>query len=94
MLGCCWWNCCSSETLLLVSIALMFQCCFLQRARNTEQTACPRVFLTGAHYSAESTEARQIKCLALGHDILMQPRIGPSISVYRNCILTFAADLP
>ena len=37
----------------------------------------------GTHFTAESTEAMQIKCLAQGHDILM-PEFAPSASVSRN----------
>ena len=38
----------------------------------------------GTHFISESTEAMQIKCLAQGHNILMQPALEPSIAVFRN----------
>ena len=37
----------------------------------------------GEHFTAESTEAMRIKCLAQGHNILM-PGFVPSTSVSRN----------
>ena len=37
----------------------------------------------GTHFTGESTEAMQIKCLAQGHNILM-PGYKPSTSVSRN----------
>ena len=32
--------------------------------------------MSDAHFTAESTEAMCIKCLAQGHDVLMQPGFG------------------
>ena len=37
----------------------------------------------GTHFTAESTEAMRIKCLAQGHNILM-PEFEPSTPVSRN----------
>ena len=37
----------------------------------------------GTHFTAESTEAMPIKCLAQGHNILM-PGLEPSTPVSRN----------
>ena len=52
-----------------------------------------RVFQPGAHDTAELTEAMQIKCLAQGHNILMEPRIEPSISVFRNGLLNLTTNM-
>ena len=41
---------------------------FLQRAHSTEQAPLTRVFPSGTHLSAESTEAMWIECLAQGHN--------------------------
>ena len=40
-----------------------------------------RLSSSGNHFTAESTEAMRIKCLAQGHSILMP---GSSTSVFRN----------
>ena len=50
-----------------------FKCYFLRIAHSIEQTPFMRVFPPGTHLSAESTEAMRIKCLAQGHNKLMQP---------------------
>ena len=44
---------------------------FHQRAHSTEQSHFTTVFSSGTHFTDESTETMQIKCLAYGHDILM-----------------------
>ena len=40
-----------------------------------------KVFQRGTNFTAESTEAMRIKCLAQGHNILMQPCLN-SRSIY------------
>ena len=42
------------------------------------------VFQPRTHFTAESTEAMRIKCLAHGHNILMQTGFNLLISVSRN----------
>ena len=42
---------------------IRFKCYFLRKAHSTEQTPFNRVFKFGAHFTAESTEAMQSKCL-------------------------------
>ena len=69
-------------------------CYFLRRAHSTEQTPFTRVFPSGTHYSVETTKTTQIKCLPQGHNILMQQRIEPSISVFRNRLLAIVTNLP
>ena len=64
--------------------ALIFKCYFLRKVHITEQTPFPRIFPSFIHLSAESPEAMQIKRFAQGHNILTQPRFGPSIAVSRN----------
>ena len=64
--------------------ALIFKCYFLRRAHSTEQTPLMMVFTSFAHFTTESTEAMQIKCLAQGHNILMKPEFEPPIAVSRN----------
>ena len=44
------------------------KCYFLRRAHSTEQTPATMVFPSGAHFSAESTEAIRIKCRSLYQD--------------------------
>ena len=53
-----------------------------------------RVFQCGTHFTAESTEAMRIKCLAQGHNILMQSEFEPSIAVFRNRHLTRMTNTP
>ena len=43
-----------------------------------------REFPPGTYFTAKSTEAMRIKCLAQGHNILMLLGFDPSISVPRN----------
>ena len=69
---------------VLIKYSLIFKCYFLRRAHGTKQTPFMMVFPSGTHLSAELTEAMQIKCLAQGHNALMQPRIELSIAVSRN----------
>ena len=57
---------------------------FLRTAHSTQQTPFKGVSAPGTRFSAESTEAMRIKCVAQGHNILMQPRFEPSIVVSRN----------
>ena len=42
------------------------------------------VFSSGTHFTAESIEPMQIKCLAQGHNILMQQVFELYIDVFRN----------
>ena len=44
------------------------KCYFLRRAHSTEQTPVTMVLPSGAHFSAESTEAMRIKCRSLYQD--------------------------
>ena len=64
--------------------ALIFKYYFLRKGHNVEQATLTRVFPSGTHFSAELTEAIQIKCHALGHNIQLQPGFEPSITVSRN----------
>ena len=43
-----------------------------RKLRNKKGKSSKKVFLPGTHFTSESTEAMQIKCLAHGHDIQMQ----------------------
>ena len=54
----------------------------------------PRMFQFGVHFSAESTEAIRIKCVAQEHKILMQPRIELTISASRNRVFTHTINMP
>ena len=74
---------------------------FLQKAHSTEQTPVMRVFLSGIYFAAKSTEAMRTKCLAQGHNIMMQQGFESSISVSRNrhlihmsCMLQEALQKP
>ena len=60
------------------------------RKRITQSNYPSQVCSNQVLYSAESTDAMQIKCVALGRKILMQPRIEPSISISRNRLLNLA----
>ena len=61
----------------------IFTCNFLRKACSTEQTPVTLVFPFGTQFTAESTEAMRIKCLAQGHNIPMQPGFEPSNAVSR-----------
>ena len=52
-----------------------------QKAYRTEQTPFTSVFLSGSDFTAESTEAIRMKCLAQGHNILMQWKYYPLFPV-------------
>ena len=52
--------------------ALLFKCYFFQKANGTEQIHLTREFPSGTHFTAESTEAMHLKCIAQGHNIMMQ----------------------
>ena len=53
---------------------MIFKCCyFLQRAHSIEQAPLTMVMPSGTHFTADSTEAMQIKSLAQGHDKLTLP---------------------
>ena len=68
--------------------ALIFKCYFLWRA-DTEQTPFRRMFLSGAHLSAESTGAVWIECLARQCHILM-----PSVDISRSRPLILMTSIP
>ena len=68
----------------ILKFLLIFMCYFLCKSHSTEQIPFTRVFLFGTHFTAESTEAMRIMCLAQGHDILMQSWCEPSIAVSRR----------
>ena len=68
--------------------ALICQCYLLGKAHSKEQTPLTRVFASGTHITAKSTEATRIKCLTQGHSILMQREFEPSMAVSRNRQLT------
>ena len=65
--------------LLAENKCVCFRCYFFRNAHSTEQISFMSVFLSGTHFTAESTEAIQIKCLAQGHNLLMQPWFYPLI---------------
>ena len=65
---------------IMIKNALIFKCYFLRRAHCAEQTPITRVFPSGTHFAAAPTDAMRIKCLAKGHNILMQPIIEKSIA--------------
>ena len=44
--------------------------------------------LSDTHFTAESTESLRIKCLAQGHNILIQPVFEPWVAVSRNRHIT------
>ena len=60
---------------------LIFKCYFLGKDRSSEQTPFSRVFTYGTHFTAETTEAMRIKCLAQEHNILMLLGFEPSTSL-------------
>ena len=68
----------------LLKNALTSKCYFLRNTHRTEQTSFTRVFPSGIHFTAESTEAMQIKRLAQGNSISMLPGFQPAIAVSRN----------
>ena len=51
------------------------------------------VFPSGTHLTAESTEETWIKCLAQGHNILMQPGFELLIVISRNCHLPHMTNM-
>ena len=52
---------------------LTFKWYFFLYDYGTEQTPFKRVSLSDTHFTVKSTEAMWIKCLAQGHNILIQP---------------------
>ena len=54
---------------------------FPRKAHSTEKTPFTRMSPPGTHFTAVSTEAIRIKCLAQGHNILILPGFQPTISV-------------
>ena len=71
----------------------ILKCCFHCKAHSTDQTPFTRVFQSGTHFSSELTEAMQIKCLAQGHNIVIQPGIEPPFDVTRNRHLTHMTNM-
>ena len=67
---------------------MIFKCYFNRKAHSTELTPFAMVFQSGPYFTDESTEAMRIKCLAQGHNILIQPQFEPPIAVTRNGYLT------
>ena len=51
---------------------------FLRRAHGTEHTPFTRISSPGFHFTAESTEAMRMRCLAQGHNRLGPVRFQPS----------------
>ena len=74
-----------------LKMALIFKCYFLQKAHNTEQAPFTKVFPSGAHLTAESTEAM---CLAQRQNTLMQPVFEPSASVSRSPYPIHMTNMP
>ena len=68
--------------------ALRLKFYFLRKALSTEQIPFTKMFPSGAHFTAESTEAMRIKFLAQGHSILMQSEFEQSIAISKNRHLT------
>ena len=66
---------------------------FLRKSHSTEQIRFMRVFPPGTHLQTESTEAMRIKCLAQGHNVLMQLRFEPSIAVSANRHLAYITNM-
>ena len=68
-------------------IIYFYEMCDLS-AISSEKVIALNIFMRlsppGTHFTAESTEAMQTKCLAQGHNILMLPGFEPSTSVSRN----------
>ena len=64
-------QCIFLEHTVYEEICLCFSVIF-RGARNPEQTPVMIVISSVTHYSAQSTEARQVKCFAQGHKILVQ----------------------
>ena len=77
----------------LYQFASIFKCYFLRKAHSSEETTFTRVTLSGTHFSADSTEAIRIKCLAQGRNILMQSGFEPSIAVSRNRQLSHMTNM-
>ena len=73
--------------------ALILKCYFLLKTHGTEQIHFKMVFPPVTHFTAESTEAMQIMCLAHGHGILMHPVFEPSIAESRNRHLSHMPDV-
>ena len=65
-------------------MCLIFKCDFLWKADCTNQILFMMVFPSGTHFSAESTEAMQIKCFAQEFNVPMQPRFEPLITASRE----------
>ena len=61
---------------------------------GTKQTHFMRVIPSGSHFRAESTEAMPIKFLVHGHNIMMHPRVKPSIAVSKINISTTCQYAP
>ena len=72
------------KDILIQIYTLIIKCYFLQNAHSTEQTPFTIVSPPGTHFTAESTEAMWIKCLALGQNTLMLLGFELSITVSRN----------
>ena len=70
-----------AQSLMEVKNELIFYVLFPRRAHSTEQTPFTKMSPPGTHFSADSIEAMRNKCLAQGHDILMQLEFEPSIAV-------------
>ena len=63
---------------------LIFKCYFIRKDYGNEQAPFTSVIPFGIHFSADSTETMQTKCLAQDLNELMQPGYEPSIAVSRN----------
>ena len=72
---------------------LIFKCYLLWKAHGTELTHFSRVISSGTYFSAESSEAMWIKCLAKGHIILMQSGFVPSVAIAINRHLTHMTNV-
>ena len=69
------------NVLSLIKYNFYFMCYFFQRADSHKTTTLHKVFPCGDHYSAESTEAMQIKYLAQRFNVLALPRIGSELKI-------------
>ena len=57
-------------------------CYFIRKVNSTNQSPFTRVFSSDTHFTAESSEAMWIKCLANGCNILVQSGFESSIQNY------------
>ena len=72
---------------------LIITCYFLLKPHSDKQTLITRVFPSGTHFIAVSTDALRIKYIAQGYNILIQSGFEQSTYVSSNRYLTHMTNM-